>query len=473
MILLKKRPILSMWHFIFAGLVMGGFCILRTEKHNTVGSVSAALSHDLRARQTLNADPALYEKNAYSSTDIDSVLAEMKRLVDSCDDKCKNDKPVLCIQYLITASPESADHQSFSFDKYLNDGLEAIKKKHGAENVIFNATHRDETTPHMTVYVVPVVDEPTKKVKRSVYTGEKDKDGNRIREVREFDSKPKRKLSAAYFLDGPSKLSALQTWFHESVGAKHGLERGVLGSRAKHIPVSQFYDAINKAIEKIILPTLQPQIISTEKNVFGKERHIYEDIKQLTNRVLTELNKQIVPLLTKINDAENLRKKNKALSSDNKKLSDENEKLRKIIVAQDAGISISDVRGKELALSANCSELAKQHEKLKIEFDSKNIEIQNKESELSLLSKKIADAQRAASNIAQSFSNRCVSLLHAVFQRDVREVANNINDLSDCVKEILTDAPELADVLIKETKPIDEQMTQPLFESIIRRNKPR
>lgn len=463
-----------MWHFIFAELVMGGFCILRTEKHNTVGSVSAALSHDLRARQTPNADPKLYDKNTYSSTDIDSVLSEMKRLVDSCDDKCKNDKPVLCVQYLITASPEAADSPSFNFDKYLNDGLEAIKKKHGAENVIFNATHRDETTPHMTVYVVPVVDEPIKKVKRSVYTGETDKAGKRIREVREFDSKPKRKLSAAYFLDGPSKLSALQTWFHETVGAKHGLERGVLGSRAKHIPVSQFYDAINKAIEQITLPTLKPQIISTEKNVFGKEKHIYEDIKQLTDRVVTGLNKQIIPLLKKINDAENLRKDNKRLSSTNKKLSNEVERLRKIIVAQDSGILVSELRGKELILSANCTELAQKSLKLKAEFDSKNIEIQNKESELSILSKKIADAQRAASNIAHSFSNKCSSLLNAVFQRDVRDVFDRVDDLSGCVKEILTDAPELADALIKETKPLDEKMEQPLFEIIIRNNmKPR
>ena len=58
-----------------------------------------------------------------------------------------------------------------------------------------------------------------------------------------------------------------------------------------------------------------------------------------------------------------------------------------------------------------------------------------------------------------------------MFQRDVRDVADNINDLSECVKEILTDAPELAEVLIKETRAIDEKMEQPLFESIIIRNK--
>ena len=60
-----------------------------------------------------------------------------------------------------------------------------------------------------------------------------------------------------------------------------------------------------------------------------------------------------------------------------------------------------------------------------------------------------------------------------MFQRDVREVADNINDLSECIKEILTDAPELEDILIKETEPLDKKMEQPLFESIIKLSTPK
>ena len=472
LILLKNAPMLSHVAFSFAGSIMSGFCIFRAEKHNTVGAVSAALSHDLRARQTPNADPKLYNKNTYSSSDIDAVLTEMKRLVDSCDEKCKNDKPVLCIQYLVTASPEAADDPAFSFDKYLNDGLEALKQKHGAENVIFSAIHRDETTPHMTVYVVPIVDEPTKKVKRSVYTGKKDKDGKAIREVREVDSKAKRKLSAANFMDGSAKLSAMQTWFHEAVGAKYGLQRGVLGSKARHKTIASMYAEINKKAEiKLKLPDLDNQIVSEEKSFFGT-KEIYETDKERNSRVASELNKQLEPLLIKSNGVEFYKDKNKKLNKTNKQLSNDNEKLRKIITAQDKGISVSDTRSKELTILANCADLAEQHERLKAETESKKIEIQNSESTLLLLSKKIEDASRAASNIAQSFSNRCVSLIHAVFQRDVREVADNINDLSECIKEILTDAPELEDILIKETEPLDKKMEQPLFESIIKQSRP-
>ena len=63
-------------------------------------------------------------------------------------------------------------------------------------------------------------------------------------------------------------------------------------------------------------------------------------------------------------------------------------------------------------------------------------------------------------------------MLHSVFQRDVREVFDNVNELSECVKEILTDAPELEDILIKETEPMDKKMEQPLFESIIKQSRP-
>lgn len=88
---------------------------------------------------------------------------------------------------------------------------------------------------------------------------------------------------------------------------------------------------------------------------------------------------------------------------------------------------------------------------------------------MSLLDQQINKAK----SMIQGFTNKCASVLHSVFRRDVREVFDNINELSECVKEILTDAPDLEDILIKETKPMDEKMNQPLFESIIKRSTPK
>jgi hypothetical protein len=106
---------------------------------------------------------------------------------------------VLAIEYLITASPDwngwkNKEKDSEFFDK----AKEWLIKKHGAENVISTTIHRDETTPHMAVYVVPI-----------------DSKGN---------------LNAREFLGGRAKLSKMQTDFHNEV--KHlGLERGLEGSR--------------------------------------------------------------------------------------------------------------------------------------------------------------------------------------------------------------------------------------------------
>lgn len=448
---------------------MGGFCIFRAEKHNSVGAVSAALSHDLRNRNTPNADPEKYKNNTYSSTDHAAILEHMKQIVDSCDEKCTNDKPVLCIQYLVTASPESARDPAFDFDRYLSDAVSALEEKHGKQNIIFTSVHRDETTPHMTVYVVPAVTIESKKVKRSVFTGEKDENGKRLRAVKEFDQPTKTRLSAAHFLDGSAKLSAMQTWFHEAVGVKHGLERGVVGSKAKHKTIASMYAEINKKAEvKLQLPDLDNRIVSEEKSFFGT-KEIYETDKERNNRVAIELNKQLDPLLIKSNGVEFYKDKNKKLNKTNKKLSDDNEKLRKIITAQDKGISISETRSREkLDILAECANLAENKKLLENDIESKNIEIQNKKSELSLLDQQINKEK----SMIQGFTNKCASVLHSVFQRDVREVFDNVNELSECVKEILTDAPELEDILIKETKPIDKKMEQPLFESIIKQSRP-
>ena len=68
--------------------------------------------------------------------------------------------------------------------------------------------HYDETSPHMTVYVVPMV-------------------GGKLR--------------ASHFFDGREKLRTLQTDFAEQVGKPFGLERGIEGSGAKHQTVKQYY----------------------------------------------------------------------------------------------------------------------------------------------------------------------------------------------------------------------------------------
>ncbi|QQM83495.1 plasmid recombination protein (plasmid) [Klebsiella quasipneumoniae] len=88
------------------------------------------------------------------------------------------------------------------------------RERHGAENLIYAGIHRDETTPHLYAYVVPL--------------------------------DPQGKLNCRHFLGGAKALSQMQTDFAERVGQRHGLQRGIEGSKARHTTVRQYYAALQQ-----------------------------------------------------------------------------------------------------------------------------------------------------------------------------------------------------------------------------------
>ncbi|WP_171499085.1 plasmid recombination protein, partial [Acinetobacter junii] len=64
---------------------------------------------------------------------------------------------VLAIEYLITASPEWSGWQNKEKEQeFVKRSVEWLQQKHGKENVIATSIHRDETTPHLIAYVVPI-----------------------------------------------------------------------------------------------------------------------------------------------------------------------------------------------------------------------------------------------------------------------------------------------------------------------------
>ena len=74
----------------------------------------------------------------------------------------------------------------------------------------------------------------------TVITGTNE-DGTKKRETLEFVQPPCVGLSAAHYQGTPTKLRALQTDFSASVGALHGLVRGIQNSRASHQTIKQWY----------------------------------------------------------------------------------------------------------------------------------------------------------------------------------------------------------------------------------------
>ena len=166
------------------------YAILRVQKLKTNTQVRGSLKHAFRAQNTPNADPSREDQNTHIGAD--SVQTAMEAYKEKLPEKVRKNG-VRCIEYLMTASPEKMTEMTKTEqDGYFESSLNWLKKKHGAENVVYAGVHRDETTPHMYAYVVPI-DE-------------------------------KGKLNCRSFLGGSKHvLSELQDEFAEKVGKEHGL----------------------------------------------------------------------------------------------------------------------------------------------------------------------------------------------------------------------------------------------------------
>ena len=197
---------------------MSRYAILRTQKLKATGAVWRSLKHAFREQPTPNADPERAANNAHLGAS--SAREAMEKVRARLPDKRRKDA-VLAIEYLITASPEAMQAMDArGRDAYFNDALKWLRERHGGANVVYAGIHRDESTPHMYAYVVPL-DESTGR------------------------------LNARKWLGGhASVLSEMQTDFAEKVGARHGLERGIKGSRAKHERVKRHYGLVNQAADK-------------------------------------------------------------------------------------------------------------------------------------------------------------------------------------------------------------------------------
>lgn len=113
--------------------------------------------------------------------------------------------------------------------QFFEEATEYFAERFGEENIISAVVHVDETTPHLHLNLIPIVDN---------------------------------KLSAKQLFTR-SSLRELQTHFHNKFGKRWGLERGKEGSQAKHIDTAEF-----KA--KTIIERAEKRAEETEKQAKNK-----------------------------------------------------------------------------------------------------------------------------------------------------------------------------------------------------------
>lgn len=300
-----------------------GYAILRTQKLKSGQAVRRSLTHAFREQETPNADPERTPENSHIGAE--NVQEALERFNARLPDKVRKNA-VLCIEYLITASPEDLHGKTRQEqDAYFRDALKWLQAKHGAENVVYVGVHRDETTPHLYAYIVPIDD--------------------------------KGRLNCRKFLGGAAALSEMQTDFAEKVGVFHNLKRGIEGSKAKHTTLKRYYARVNAPVESLPqVKTIAPQERSkpVEPGFFSSKstRNDYErDLKKwehersliLKHRKEIELQKSVALKIALANEAkalelmatkielDELKSSNSSYAIERKRLKNEMSTMQKIV----------------------------------------------------------------------------------------------------------------------------------------------
>ena len=282
------------------------FAILRTQKLKDLASIRRSLKHSFREQTTLNADSNREHLNShYGANSAAQAQESLKKLLP---EKRRKDA-VLAIEYLITASPEAMKNKSkLEQDKYFADSIKWLNQRHGKENVVYAGIHRDETTPHLYAFVVPL-----------------DKETGR--------------LNAKKWLGGAKALNQMQTEFAEKVGKSHGLDRGIEGSKAKHQTLKKFYGKLEEsANSKIQIPVddLEPRVLG--QSLLSKT---IETKAQIAKRINDSLSEQFSKIAFKASISDS----NKEKLETYRKTLNEKESLLDGLTARFNGLSKAEVHG--------------------------------------------------------------------------------------------------------------------------------
>lgn len=245
-----------------------GYCFMTIEKVKTKGSLTAKYNHNYREGEVVNASEELAHLNEelvkldpghhyseHTRTYVDAFNEKIEELSETNPKIRKN--AVLALEIVTTFSredKESVDLEEWKKDqvKWLQETFNANKEKYG-DNVISVMYHGDEAgNVHCHSIIIPIDD--------------------------------KGKLNASHFLDGRTKMIELQDSYGKLMEEKHGLKRGLKGSKAKHEDIKRYYTQLNQAIEQEGPPV----------GMVNGRKETAEEYKKRSDEVIKDLNLRIL-----------------------------------------------------------------------------------------------------------------------------------------------------------------------------------
>lgn len=173
---------------------------------------------------------------------------------------------VKVIRVMISGSPEDMKRieSEGKLDDWCRDNMDYLKKTFGEDNLVAATLHMDETTPHIHASIVPIV------------TGERRQKKPRKKQQEDnLAQNPNEKPKRTYKKKDPNrprlcvddvmardKLIEYQDTYAEAM-AQYGLERGIKGSDARHITLTEHYR--NQTIESNNLQINIEQFLQVEE----------------------------------------------------------------------------------------------------------------------------------------------------------------------------------------------------------------
>jgi 5S rRNA maturation endonuclease (ribonuclease M5) len=212
------------------------------------GSVGASGQHTRRARETLNANPEISNIRFIGQPDSPDLPSLETIVRERIGDQTIRKNGVLCVEMLLTASPEyfrpdDPSKAGYYEPERLADFQQSVHSwldKEYGDRIVRAELHLDESTPHVHAYLVPL-----------------DERG---------------KLNCRGIFGGREKLSQFQDSYANALSPL-GLERGIKGSRAKHTTIKQYYAAVTKTPDLTLdQTTIQHQLADRQRVIKEKEQ---------------------------------------------------------------------------------------------------------------------------------------------------------------------------------------------------------
>jgi 5S rRNA maturation endonuclease (ribonuclease M5) len=212
------------------------------------GNIGASEQHTKRARETPNANPEI--DNIRFIGQVDTAWGQnLETLVrERIGEQTIRKNAVLCVEMLLTASPEyfrpdDPSKAGYYQPQRLENFQQAVHKwldQEYGDRIVRAELHLDEATPHVHAYLVPL-----------------DERG---------------KLNCRGLFGGRQKLSQFQDSYAEAMSPL-GLERGIKGSRAKHTAIKEYYAAVTKSPDLTLdMKTIQHQLADRQRAIKEKEQ---------------------------------------------------------------------------------------------------------------------------------------------------------------------------------------------------------